>query len=706
MDDDTPVPGVDARITRAIRFMRRVADVDSENRVNAKEWRKFRDGDQWPADIQNSRQLEQRPCITINKVDAYCQKVENQQRQQRPRIKVDPTGGRASKKDADVIKGMIRHVEATDGGADMAYDTGFSYAATEGRGYWRIMSRFVKDDGFEQELYLMQVDDPLSVYYDDNAIMPDGSDAQEVLIVADMAKDAFKRQYPNANDGASFVPDGYNNDWITKDRIRVAEHFYFKHDTRELCKLSDGTVAYRDMLPAQKVLDAAGVTIVGKRNVDVKTVEWCKLTALDVVEERTLPGKYIPVIPCYGRMTVIEGKRKYSGLVKNAVGPQTLSNFWKTAMTESVALAPKAKWVLAEGQDEDHELEWADANRSARSTLRYKPTMVNDQPAPPPQRVQPEPPPEGAMAMAALVDQDLSAVLGIVEPAMRVRGNVSGKALQAERLQSDENTFNFYDNMTRSIAFTGRQLVDLFPHYYPEPGRVVRIIGDDGKSKTQELNVKDDAGRVLFDMNVREYEIVMDTGPGYNTKRQEAVDSMMPLFEKDPELMKAAGDILFRNMDFPGAETIADRLAAANPLSQIDESSDIPPTVQTLIKGLQMKLQQAGQEIQGLQTEIKLKSGLQAQKEDAETRRTLMRETASIHRNEQDNAAWMHDIQTKSLTAMGVAELKGIVELIKNRLDREAENFHKIADREEAKEQAREDREAAQIQAHAESQTT
>ena len=113
--DDSPSDGIDPRITAAIKFMRRVSENDSVNRVNAEQWRKFRYGEQWPAEIQNSRTLEQRPCLTINKVDPYCQQVENQQRQQRPRIKVDPTSGEATKKVADVIKGMVRHIESAKG---------------------------------------------------------------------------------------------------------------------------------------------------------------------------------------------------------------------------------------------------------------------------------------------------------------------------------------------------------------------------------------------------------------------------------------------------------------------------------------------------------------------------------------------------------------------------------------------------------------
>jgi hypothetical protein len=84
-------------------------------------------------------------------------------------------------------------------------------------------------------------------------------------------------------------------------------------------------------------------------------------------------------------------------------------------------------------------------------------------------------------------------------------------------------------------------------------------------------------GEVLNNVTVGEYDVVMETGPGYNSKRQEAVDSMMGMLSADPTLMQTAGDLIFRNMDFPGADIIADRLATLNPLSQVDEKSPVPP---------------------------------------------------------------------------------------------------------------------------------
>ena len=396
---------------------------------------------------------------------------------------------------------------------------------------------------------------------------------------------------------------------------------------------------------------------------------WYKMTALEILEQREWPGRWIPIIPVEGNKVTVDGRIKRFGLVRYAKDPQRMYNYWRTAMTESVALAPKAKWLLAEGQDEGHEHEWATANVSAKASLRYKQTDIDGRPAPPPQRLQPEPPPSGAMESAIAISEDLQTVLGVVDPAQKIQGNVSGKALLGERQQSDNSNFHYYDNLTRSIRHTGKIILDLIPFIY-DTERVMRIIGDDGNPKLVTINGVDEVGQVVQNnVTIGEYDVVMDTGPGLNTKRQEAVEAMLPLVGQNEELFKIAGDLIFRNMDFPGAQIIADRLAAVNPLANIDEQSDIPPQAQLAIKQMQQQLQQAGMLVQSLQGELKTKMGIQQMREDAETAREHMRLTAQVHNKEQENIAWMHDIALKANTSLNVEELRGMVQLLVKKMD-------------------------------------
>jgi hypothetical protein len=663
----------DPRIAAAMKFLRLTTDADQSNRSEALEDLKFASGDQWPTEIQNSRNLEARPCLTINKIDPYIRQVTNQQRQARPRIKVHGTNTSSNEKLAEILTGVIRHIEVNSD-ADQAYDTAFDYSVRMGWGYFRVITDYIRDDSFDQEIYIRPIDNPFTVYFDPNSILPDGSDADRCLITTVIEKKIFQEMYPDADLG-SFTYRGTGDDsaeWIMKDDIRIAEYFYTERKAAKLVQLSDGTAVYKDELPAKEILAMAGITIVSERESMRKQIKWCKLTAMEVLEESDWPGKYIPIVPVYGQQLVIESKRKKYGLVRNAKDPQRMLNFWQTSITESVALAPKAKWLMAEGQDEGHEMEWASANIKSSPVLRYKQKDIEGVPAPAPTRLQPEPPPAGILAASASINNDLQAVLGIFDPNQMPSGNLSGKAINGQQQQIDLTNFHYFDNLTRSIRYAGKILLDLIPKIYDHE-RVMRIIGYDNQPELVVLNQRtvDDAGvtKILNDVTVGEYDVVMETGPGYNSKRQEAVANMMPLLAASPDLMKVAGDLIFRNMDFPGADIIADRLAASNPLANVDEKSDIPPQVQMQLAQSKQMMEQMQQQMQQMDMIIKSRADVVAMQQDGETKRKLMDVTSRAHNTETINEAKVNQNIMNSMVSQNKAELEAMTKLMLARMD-------------------------------------
>ena len=674
MDDYDPI------IEEAKQFLKLANDADTMNRQEALEDLKFASGgDQWPVDLQNSRNLESRPVLTINKLDGYCRQVTNQQRQQRPRIRVHATNTVEDAADAKVVQGMIRHIEVNSN-ADNAYDNAYNYAVRMGWGYIRVDHRYVREDSFDQEIYIDPIDNPFTVYLDPNSIAVDGSDQDRCLITTMMPKTTFKEMYPQAEE-TSFLMRGTGDsqsEWITKEDIRIAEYFYTVREKATLYQLSDGSSRFADGKDFFERIKRAGLEILNERESVKKTIKWKKLTAIQVLEERDWAGYYIPIVPVYGRHVVIGDKRKKFGMVRHAKDAQRMYNFWTSSLTESVALAPKAKWIMAEGQDEGHELDWAAANIKSMATLRYKQTDIDGNPAPPPQRLQPEPPPAGVMAAAQEINNDMATIIGIYDPSQQLPGNMSGKALNGQQMQIDLTNFDLYDNLTKSMCHIGKIILDLIPKIY-DVQRMMRIIGDDGRPELLTINERDAVGRVKNDVTVGQYDVVMETGPGYNSKRQEAVDAMMPLLAK-PELFNVAGDLVFRNMDFPGAETIADRLAAMNPLSQIDEHSDIPPQAQMMIKQGQQQVHQLTQQLQAMQLAMKQRQDIEQVKQDSETKRELMRVTAKAHDIELRDAERKYvaelnvhgkaqEADLKSQTQLEVEHIKAQVAMILAQID-------------------------------------
>jgi hypothetical protein len=665
----------------AVQFMREASDHESHNRTEALDDLKFRFGDQWPVEVQNSRTLQERPCLTINEVDSFCRQVENQQRQQRPRIKVHAVDDVADPKIAKVISGLMRHFEVNSD-ADNAYDLAFAFAVTIGWGYFRMRTDYTREDSFDQDIYFDQVENPFTVYFDPYSTLPDGSDADKVLITDLMKKTTFQKMYPSAEtQGFTQLAAGDSLvDWVQEHDIRVAEFFYADRKKDTLIKLSSGAILWQDQLPEAPILEQNGIKVSGTRESWRRTIKWCKQTAYEILDQKDIPGRYIPVIPVYGNSYIINGRRIRFGLMRFAKDPQKMVNFWQTAMTEYLALAPKAKWQMAAGQDEGYENEYAQANISTRSTLHYNPRVEGiPETLGPPERIAPEPPPAGLIEASMMASQNLSRVLGIYDPGIsQSKNHKSDKTINAEDQQTDQSNFQYYDNLTRSIKHAGRIALGWIPKYF-DTERVMRIIGEDGRPDMVTVNEKqqgqneqgDPIQTVLNDVTVGEYDIVMDTGPGYDSKRQEAVaifGQMLgtPLGEK---IAAVADDVIIRNMDVPGAEVIADRLAAANPLAQIDDKSDIPPKAQMQIKSLQQKLDQATQALQQAGLEIKYRANIEQMKQDGEDKRELMRSTTKAHDIEKIAATKQHDTEVRAITAQNVAEIGGIVDLLLKHID-------------------------------------
>ena len=673
VDVPSAIPA-DSRIQEAIDFLKFSNEADTENRQKGLDDLKFSSGDQWPIEVQNSRHLEARPCLTINKLDAYVRQIVNQMRQSRPRMRAHSMNSEANAKVADVITGIFKHIEVNSD-ADTAYDTAGEYAVRIGWGYWRVITDYVREDSFDQEIYIRPIDNPFSVYFDPNSIQPDGSDAEKVLITTLMSKDDFKIQYPGADDGGDFNQRGtgdFDPDWVQKEDIRVAEYFYVERKKTKLLLLSDGTKVYKDEAPSPEILAAAGIMVVGERETMRKQIKWCKLTGLEILEERDWSGRYIPVVPVYGQQLTVEDKRKKYGLVRNAKDAQRMYNYWQTSLTESIALAPKAKWLLAEGQDEGHENEWAQANIKSMPVLRYKQTDINGKEAPAPQRLQPEPPPAGVIAAAMSIDKDLQSVVGIFDPSQLPQGNMSGKAIRGQQMQQDMTNFHYYDNLVRSMKHTGRIILDLIPKIYDRE-RVLRIIGYDGKPEMVTVNqrTQDEMGveKVLNDVTVGEYDVYMDTGPGYQSKRQEAVEAMMPMISTNQELFNLAGDLVFRNMDFPGAEVIADRLAANNPLAQIDDKSEIPPQIQMQLMQAQKQIADMQQMIAAMELEKQYRSDVEMLRQDGETKRKLMDVTSRAYNTDTINEAKVNQQIMNSQANQNKAELDAVTKMLLERMD-------------------------------------
>jgi Phage P22-like portal protein len=661
------------RIETAKKRFEACVENERENRKIALEDLKFRAGDQWPGDQKKARELDGRPCLTINRIPQFLRQVTNDMRQNRPGVQVDPVDDNGDPETAEVIEGMVRNIQ-NDSNADIAYDTAAGSAATIGFGFIRVITEYESPLSFDQVIKIKRIRNPFMVYLDPSAQEADKSDAKFGFVVEVMTKEEYLEAYPDskladADDWKSIGDDA--GGWIDEEGgVRVAEYFdkTIEDDTVLMMQCPDGTKQakllseFPESMRASLAGGAAlpeGYQILASRNTKVPKLKWCKLNGHEILDETDWPGQYIPIVPVYGDELDVDGKVIFEGVVRHAKDPQRMYNYWASAETETIALAPKAPYVAAEGQIEGYEEQWRNANRKNYSVLTYKPKGLAGELLPPPQRNVQEP------AVAAITQarmqsgDDLKATTGIYDAALGARSNEqTGRAILARQQQGQVSNFHYMDNLCRAIRHVGRIIVDLIPKIYDTP-RVLRIIGSDEEAKTVPINqqvdkpIKQGGVANIYDVTTGRYDVTVKAGPSYSTKRQEAAQSMLALTQAYPQLMQVAGDLLVKNMDWPGAREIADRLKKTLP-QQLQENPNgqdapIPPQLQQAMQQLQdqnnkltQALNQASDEIEQKKFELESRERIEMEKIRAQL---LMKEA---------------DVESRGALVQMQAELKAI----------------------------------------------
>ncbi len=563
------------------------ADILSEAsrrfKLGTEAWRKNREmgtedlefliGEQWPEDVRQQR--AGRPCLTINKLPATLDKVIGDARQNKMAIKVRPVDDNADVKRADILSGLIRNIERA--GADVAYQTALEGAVSCAQGYFRVVTEYSDEDTFDQDIRIKRIMNPFSVTMDPNGEEADGSDIRWAFITEMVPRSEFDDKYPDMaiGDFDTESDDAWNL-WFDHDQhVRIAEYWRRIPKRKRIVQLTDGTVSDLDVIkPVLDELKQMGLEIVRERDVDSHEVEWFLLAARTIIDgPLKWPARYIPIIPVWGKETIVKGERYLRSLIRFAKDPQRMYNYWRSASTELVALSPKSPWLVTADQIEGYESEWRRVNSDNLPYLPYNPQAD----APAPQRQMPPTIPTGAIQETQIAADDLKSTTGIFDASLGAQGNeTSGRAITARQKQSDVSTFPFHDNLRRAIEFCGRILVDLIPKIY-DTNRMIRILGPDDKEEIVEINksiVDTETGKTIIvnDLTVGKYDIEVDVGPSYATKRMEAVDAMLELVKSFPPLMQVAGDLLIKNMDWPEAEEVAERLRRIMPPQLLGES--------------------------------------------------------------------------------------------------------------------------------------
>lgn len=574
-------------------------EMERENREEGLADLRFgRLGEQWSFDEINTRKIQKRPCLTINKMPANIKQVINDARQSKTSIKVRPVDDNADIETAKIFNGIIRNIEYNSN-ADAAYDTALECAVSNGFGFWRVNVDYAYEDTFDQDIKIQRIANPFAVWGDPDSTESDSSDWNRAFVVDRMPEGVFLKAYKNAelSDWAEY--EQLNDTWRSDKMVQIAEYWKRESIKKTILKLSDNTIVDKDEYLANKIgYDALEITVVGDRETKGYKVTQHIISGVDELDRTEWVGKYIPIVPVYGEEINVQGKRYLRSMINQAKDAQRMFNYWRTTSTELVALAPKNPWIGKKGTFTSDAAKWAKANTESYAYLEYdseRPTKEGFAGVP-----------AGALQEAMNASDDIKAILNMHDASLGARSNeTSGKAIALRQQEGDVGNFHFFDNRSRALRHTGCILIDLIPKIYTGE-RMIRILGEsknEAKSvKIGEANQLPGQSRV-YDLAKGKYDVVVESGASYTTKRMESVAQITEMLRTYPQGAPLIVDILAENQDWPGADKIAERFKAMLPPQAQNTDTDDPAAqqLQAATQQFQQQLQQSMQAMQQLQ---------------------------------------------------------------------------------------------------------
>ena len=657
-------------------------DVEFDNRERVREAHLFlnkRDG-QWEPHWWEAS--TGKPRYTFDMTTPVIDQISGEMAQADFDIAVKPIGGDASKDDANLLDGLVRNIEAISNATDIYNQAGRSMVVG-GLDGWRINTKFVDDDSFDQDIVIEHIPNFSDRAWFGPSEKQDKSDAPYGFLLHALSKEEYKDRWPEGSEQS--IPQDRSGKayYHTPDIILVCEVFYTEQKERTLILMENGAV-YEDGDDYKLIADElrlAGINEKRRRKRKDNIIYSRLMDGSDWLEpEKETVFNWVPLVPCMANFEIFEDKTLYHGAVEKLIDYQRVYNYSKSREIEEGSLAPRAKYWMTEKQVEGHTDTLATLNTNSDPVQIYN--HDSDVPGPPQQS-------GGAQINPGLVNISQSMEGGIARAAGLFAANMgesvnnqSGVALKALQDKGNIGTIKFFKAMEVAIAHTGKIIIKAIPKVY-DTQRQVRVLSEDGSFSMKTLNetlIDNQTGQVvtLNDLSKGKYDVTCSSGPAFQSKQEETVAAITEMANVDPSIIQQGGDILFGNITAPGMDLLAERKrrelfqAGLIPVEQMTEeekqeyqqiqqqNAQNPPPPDAMMVAAQAEMQKAQNEQGKIQIDGQLRSQeLQLKQQQLQQNETKM---ALQEQSNQIDAMFKQQKQQMDLLTSATQQMKSLTE--------------------------------------------
>lgn len=607
-------------------------------------------GNPWSAD--DDKQRKGRPTIAPEEMGQYFNQVINHLWANPRGMKFAPVGNGANDDGARFYQNKAREIEYRSH-AKIAYTTAASDAIQRSYGYMRIVAKYGNTRSANQELYIEAVPDPDMVTIDPEAKRPDSSDMQYAFVETWRDQSEFKRTHKTAKVHNFEEWAVSHPNWIAGNKVLEAEYWKIATRQRKLVLVQEaatpqpyGRLITSGQAPEPKTLQVfddevppGAVFLQQLRDVQYPQVKMYLTNGLDILHEQNWPGKYIPIVSCYGKVLYVpkggETKRVMLSMTRFGRDPWKALCYAASQQLEVISMIPKAPLMAAVGQFTPAQK--ADVQKSMHTPLallEYNPVTAATGPnmLPPPGRV--DYPAGQHIAALEEVKEGFrraiqSAMASNFLPSQAQRRNEkSGVALESIKQAAATGTFHFVNNYEDMIRQCGVIMEDLIPHYYDFAGET-GVIKPDGTAEMVPINTSAE-GAIS---TKGDYLVTVSTGPSSDSDREVVQEFLEQQTSKIGELAGIVGPqvaakvyamTIKGHLNSPLGDQLAELISPPDPKGQ--DGKPLPPEVMQLRsenEQLKQVLRQAAMEKQCKIVEQQGKFQIAKMQEDAETQRAV-----------------------------------------------------------------------------------
>lgn len=604
---------------RAKSEFERAYSPQSEVRLQCLEDRRFCyvPSAQWSGSLET--QFENRPRFEVNKLQGSVIRIFSEYRNNRISVMFRPSDGVTNGEESDMVAGLFRSDEDAST-AQEAYDNAFEEAVSGGIGAWRLVNAYEDESDADDDRQRIRIepiyDADSSVFFNVDAKRQDKRDATRCWVLSSITKNDYNDKYGDADAREALYAAAYSStgssssspasfasvrklteyDWFKPDVVYLAEYYEVEEKPRSiytmLLQATGDEQTVRDGFDKESKADAQdeidswekkGYILARKRVVKSRRVHKYLMDGCGILEDYGyIAGENIPVIPVYGKRGFVDNTERIQGHIRLGKDVQRLYNMLVSTLADISAMSPREKPIFTPEQVQGHELRWAEDN-----TKNYPYQLVNpitDQTgnivtAGAVDRVAPPQVPPALAALIQLCGADIQEVTGAQNAGEQIVSNVSAKAVELVQNKIDMQSFIYMDNMGKAMRRCGEVWLSMARELYDEDDRSMRTLAQDGSEGNVTMNQpgQDKIGAVttINSLQNSKYDVRVDVGPSFSSKRDSTVRSLMGImqFVQDPQTQSILMAYILENIDGEGLQDIRDYFR-----KQLVKQGVVPPT--------------------------------------------------------------------------------------------------------------------------------